>query len=96
MNNESRRCNNNTAALLITCLAESPAVPIETRGLLYFGIFILITGLVSLIYPRFFWNIGIGRKAVIPPPSLYLTMLRLGGLLACAIAAAMLLNAFRY
>ena len=93
MNRNPGRSNSCCAALLIL-LAGEPAVPVDARGLLFFGIFVLLTGLVSIIYPRFFWNIGIGRKARIPPPPLYLTMLRTGGLLACAVAVAMLLRAF--
>lgn len=78
------------AAVRMLLFTGSPASPAEAGGLLYFGIFVLITGLVSIIYPYFFWNVGLGRKVRIPPPTLYLTMLRIGGVLACAVAAVML------
>lgn len=86
-NQPGRQFAYSAAALLFT---GSPASPADARGLFYFGIFILITGLVSIIYPYFFWNVGLGRKVKIPPPSLYLIMLRIGGILACAVAAVML------
>ncbi len=68
---------------------------VEIRGLFFFGMVVLAIGLVSVVYPRFFWNIGIGRKAKAPPPRAYLVMLRIGGILACALGVIMLLKAFQ-
>ncbi|HOL17850.1 MAG TPA: hypothetical protein PLY40_06150, partial [Bacillota bacterium] len=80
---------------LLPLVAGGPTGPVETRGLLYFGILVLATGLVSIVYPRFFWNIGVGRKAKIPPPRAYLMMLRVGGILACGLGAIMLLKVYQ-
>jgi hypothetical protein len=96
MNKKPGRDRVNLWAALLLLSAESPPVPGDARGLFFFGVLVLGTGLVSLIYPRFFWIIGIGRKAKIPPPPMYLTMLRLGGVLACALAVAMLLKASQF
>ena len=93
MNRNPGRDGLNFSAAFLFFSAESPAAPVDARGLFFFGILVLGTGLISLIYPRLFWNIGIGRKARIQPPRLYLTMLRFGGVLACVLAVVMLLKA---
>lgn len=93
MNKNPGRYGLNFSAALLLLSAESPAAPVDARGLFFFGVLVLGTGLISLIYPRLFWNIGIGRKAKIAPPPLYLGMLRFGGVLACALAVVMLLKA---
>jgi len=42
------------AAARMLLFTGSPASPAEAGGLFYFGIFVLIIGLVSIIYPYFF------------------------------------------
>ncbi len=93
MNKTPGKDSVNFSSALLLFSAENTAAPVDPRGLFFFGALVLGAGLVSLVYPRLFWNIGIGRKAKIPPPRLYLGMLRLGGVLACALAAVMLLKA---
>ena len=66
---------------------ERPSTPDIEKGLLFFGIFILAIGLVSVFYPRFFWYLRIGRKIKgAAPDRLYLNVLRIGGVLVCAVA----------
>lgn len=55
------------------------------------ALFILAIGLVSLLYPKLFWWMRIGRKAKhIPPVTAYIVVLRIGGVLTCAVALYLL------
>lgn len=63
-------------------LASKPMPPVEPYSLVFFGILLIIVGMVSIIYPRLFWHLRIGRKIPgVAPSSLYLMVLRFGGLL---------------
>ena len=65
--------------------------------LFFFGLFMLAIGLLSIIYPRLFWYLRIGHKIKVEgvsPGRLYLAVLRIGGILVCALAVWMLLNSF--
>lgn len=82
-------------AILQAAAGEVPADPGIEKGLIFFGAIVLAVGLVSLFNPRFFWYLRIGRK--LPPGTspgrLYLNVLRFGGILACALAVLVLLQA---
>ncbi len=59
------------------------------------ALFILAIGLVSLFYPRVFWWLRIGRRAKnIPPVAAYIAVLRVGGILTCAVALYLLYHIF--
>lgn len=63
-------------------LAPDTMPPVQPYSLVFFGILLIIIGMVSIIYPRLFWYLRIGRKIPwVEPSSLYLMMLRFGGLL---------------
>lgn len=67
-------------------LAAAQGAPLNQGSLTVFGIFILIVGTISLVYPRLFWHLRIGRKVPgVEPSGLYLFMLRFGGLLVIAL-----------
>lgn len=67
--------------------------PQERTGLLFFGVLLLVIGLVSIIYPRLFWWLRVGHKIPhVAPVKGYLTLLRIGGLLVCALALYILLK----
>ncbi|MDW7739848.1 MAG: hypothetical protein SCJ97_07315 [Bacillota bacterium] len=67
------------------------AVLPPTGGLIFFGIFTIIIGLTSIIYPRLFWYLRIGRKiGQVPPQNLYLLVLRFGGLLVVILGIVMI------
>lgn len=57
--------------------------------------FILAIGLVAVFYPKLFWWMRIGRKAKdIPPIPAYIMVLRIGGVLTCAVAIYLLYYTF--
>jgi hypothetical protein len=63
-------------------LNTAAQVPVNTGGMIIFGIFIIAIGLSSVIYPQLFWYLRVGRKIPgVPPNKLYLQVLRIGGLL---------------
>lgn len=77
-------------------LASGKQLPVNPGSLLFFGIFIMAVGVVSIIYPHAFWYLRIGRKLPgVPPNRLYLWVLRFGGLLVIALGAIMLYSAGR-
>lgn len=56
-------------------------------GFIIVALIILAIGLTSLLFPKVFWWLRIGRKAKdIPPVPAYLLVLRIGGALTCAVA----------
>jgi len=67
-------------------------VPVELPGsIMFFGLVFTIIGLTSIIYPRIFWYLRVGRKLQgAPPGKLYLWVLRFGGLLVVVIGLLML------
>ncbi len=72
-------------------LTSGNQVPVNTGNLLFFGLFIMAVGLVSIIYPQAFWYLRVGRKLPgVPPSRLYLGVLRFGGLLVIGLAAIIL------
>ena len=71
--------------------AAGHGAPLNQGSLTVFGMFILIIGVLSLVYPRLFWHLRIGRKVPgVEPSSLYLIMLRLGGLLVIVLGLVMI------
>ena len=75
-------------------LTSDSSVPVNAGSLLFFGVFIIIAGLVSLIFPQLFWHLRIGRKLPgVPPNRLYLMVLRFGGLLVIILGVVMIFNA---
>ncbi len=68
------------------CLVSDPMPPVQPYSLFFFGFLLLAVGIVSMIFPRLFWHLRIGRKVPhVEPSSLYLMMLRFGGLLTVAL-----------
>ncbi|HPU02088.1 MAG: hypothetical protein GX890_09055 [Firmicutes bacterium] len=64
-------------------------------GPVVLALIILAIGLVSLLSPKTFWWLRIGRKAKdIPPVPAYLMVLRIGGALTCAVAIYLLYYIF--
>ncbi len=60
-------------------------------GLLFFSILLIAIGLTSIIYPRLFWHLRIGRRVKgLEPSSLYLWVLRFGGILVLALGILMI------
>lgn len=60
-------------------------------SILFFGIFITVIGIISIIYPQLFWYLRIGRKLNgASPGKLYLWVLRFGGILVVAIGLFMI------
>jgi len=71
------------AKLLISTTSQPP---IDLSGVQFFGLFIIIIGLVSLAFPQVFWHLRVGRKIPgVPPNKLYLIVLRFGGVLVVAL-----------
>ena len=63
-------------------LNTATQVPANTGGMVFFGLFIVAIGLLSVVYPQVFWYLRVGRKIPgVPPNKLYLVVLRIGGLL---------------
>lgn len=63
----------------------------EKSSFLVLALFILAIGLLSLFYPKLFWWMRIGRKAKhIQPITAYIVVLRIGGVLTCAVALYLL------
>ncbi len=63
-------------------LGAEPMPPVHPFSLVFFGIFLIIIGIVSIIHPQLFWHLRMGRKIPgVDPSSLYLIILRFGGLL---------------
>lgn len=68
---------------------------IEPGNLIFFGLLIIVFGLVSIIFPQFFWQLRVGRKIPgVPPNKLYLMVLRFGGLLVIILGLIMLYYAW--
>ena len=66
-----------------------------TGSLLFFSVLLLVVGLISILYPRLFWYLRIGRKVEgIEPSSLYLWVLRIGGVMVFSLGAAILYYIF--
>ncbi|MDW7729873.1 MAG: hypothetical protein SCJ94_07680 [Bacillota bacterium] len=69
-----------------TFLSTAKQTPVDLSGVQYFGILIILVGLVSLAFPQAFWHLRVGRKIPgVPPNRLYLLVLRFGGLLVIAL-----------
>ncbi|MGM0652911.1 MAG: DUF6199 family natural product biosynthesis protein [Bacillota bacterium] len=77
-------------------LAAAGNLPRGTIGsLLFFSVLLLVVGLISILYPRLFWYLRIGRKVEgIEPSSLYLGVLRIGGMMVFALGAVILYYTF--
>ncbi len=74
-----------------TLTAASNQLPVNPGSLIFFGIFLMAVGAVSIICPQVFWYLRIGRKIPgVPPNRLYLWVLRFGGLLVIALGAIIL------
>ncbi len=80
--------------VLFQAASGEVSVPGSERGLLFVGAIVLAIGLISVINPRFFWYLRIGRRLPqgATPGRLYLNVLRFGGILACAVAVLILLQ----
>ncbi len=75
-----------------TLLSPTSQPPIDLSGVQYFGIFIVIIGLVSLVFPQVFWHLRVGRKIPgVPPNKLYLIVLRFGGVLVVVLGVYMIM-----
>ncbi len=62
-----------------------------TGSLLFFSLFFMVIGLISIVYPRLFWYLRIGRKVKgVEPSSIYLWVLRTGGFMLFALCAIIL------
>lgn len=62
-----------------------------TGSLLFFSLFFMVIGLISIVYPRLFWYLRIGRKVRgVEPSSVYLWVLRIGGIMLFALGAFIL------
>jgi len=62
-----------------------------TGSLIFFSLFFMAIGLISIVYPRLFWYLRIGRKVKgVEPSSVYLWVLRFGGLMLFALSAIIL------
>ena len=62
-----------------------------TGSLIFFSLFFMAIGLISIVYPRLFWYLRIGRKVKgVEPSSVYLWVLRFGGLMLFALNAGIL------
>lgn len=69
----------------------------DLGGLSLFAVFFILLGLVSVIFPKLFWHMRIGRKVPhVTPSKLYLGMLRFGGLLVVALGVYLLVFINRY
>ncbi len=75
----------------LTTPAAGESMPVLPGSILFFGIFIIVIGLISIIYPRLFWYLRVGRKLKgASPGKLYLWVLRFGGILVVAIGIFMI------
>lgn len=62
-----------------------------TGSLLFFSLLFMAIGLISIVYPRLFWYLRIGRKVKgVEPSSVYLWVLRIGGFMLFALGAIIL------
>lgn len=68
--------------------------PVMPESLIFFGLLITITGIISIVYPRLFWYLRVGRKLQgAPPQKLYLHVLRFGGVLATVLGLVIIYHA---
>ncbi len=76
-------------ASIIICTAAVPQG--DFGGVKIFAAMLILIGLVSVVYPRLFWYLRVGRKVpwVIPSP-IYLALLRFGGILVVALGVYVL------
>ncbi|GEM_PF-887195 len=80
------------ASLVSPAAAEQ--VPDMPVSILFFGIFISTLGMISIIYPRIFWYLRVGRKLKgAAPGKLYLWVIRFGGILVLAMGLFMIYSA---
>ncbi len=69
-------------------------MPEMPGSIMFFGIFITVLGMISVIYPQIFWYLRVGRKLNgARPGKLYLWVLRFGGILTTAIGLFMIYSA---
>ncbi len=74
--------------------AVGEQAPGMSASIMFFGIFITALGIISIIYPRIFWYLRVGRKLEgAAPGKLYLWVLRFGGILAVALGLFMIYSA---
>ncbi len=73
----------NISKTIVTHILIAAGLPQHNfGGVRIFSYFIIALGLLSVIYPRLFWHLRVGRKLPgVPPNRLYLLVLRFGGLL---------------
>ncbi|MEW5785040.1 MAG: DUF6199 family natural product biosynthesis protein [Bacillota bacterium] len=93
MNKKHEKHNLKHAWLLPAASAATPVPPGAQNSILFFGLFMLAIGLLTIIYPRLFWYLRVGRKIAVAgaaPSRLYLLVLRFGGILLCVLAGWMI------
>ncbi len=77
---------NNIAA--VKPLAENVA------SLYFFGILLIALGVFSVVRPQTFWHLRVGRKIPgVKPSSLYLYLLRFGGIMTTILGLVIIMNA---
>lgn len=78
-------------ALFSMILATGKSVEDILAGLIFFSVLLIAIGLTSIVYPKLFWYLRIGRKVPsVEPSPLYLWVLRFGGILVLALGVFML------
>lgn len=79
-------------SLLLATSAKATNIEPNPGGLTLFAVLFILLGLVSVVFPKAFWHMRIGRKVPhVKPSKLYLGMLRFGGLLVVALGIYLLL-----
>ncbi len=72
-------------------------LPVVPDSILFFGILFTVIGAISIIYPRIFWYLRVGRKLKgASPGKLYLWVLRFGGVLVVAIGLLLVYSTGRF
>ncbi len=69
-----------------TILAVGETLPEVPESIMFFGIIFIIIGMISILYPQFFWYLRVGRKLEgATPGKLYLWVLRFGGIMVVIV-----------
>lgn len=66
----------------------------HVTSMYFFGILLIALGVYSVARPQTFWYLRVGRKVPgVQPSSLYLFLLRFGGIMAILLGLVTILNA---
>lgn len=66
----------------------------NVTSLYFFGFLLIALGVFSVVRPQTFWHLRVGRKIPgVKPSSLYLFLLRFGGIMTTILGIVIILNA---